>query len=134
MRLITDRPKALTGSFVLMGVTGDSMKQYACLFDTKDGKTYVEEMYWTMNVKGNEATARLKAIEDDEEWKAAYDFVTKKTTVFSPKKLRLALVTAGHRNVQQIDDVIENATFPYAMRKIDPLKSHKIMVDWKLPG
>src|SRR5687767_1952228 len=103
MRLVTDRPRALQGSFVLMGVLADGLKQYACMFDTSDGKMYVEEMYWTTNVHGNEATAHLREVEDQQEWKAAYTHATKKTTVFSPKKLRMALQVASNRNVRQLD-------------------------------
>jgi hypothetical protein len=120
MRLITDRPRALTGSFVLMGQVEDGLNQYACIFDTSNGKVYFEEMYWTTGVRGNEMTAKLKEIEDESEWKTVNKFVTRKTTILSPKKLRLALATAGHRGQRQIDSVINNENFPYAKREVNP--------------
>lgn len=120
MRLVTDRPKALSGSFVLMGIVEDSLNKYACIFDTSNGKIYFECMFWISNVKGNEYTAQLKEIDDDKEWALVNKFVTEKTTVLSPKKLRLALATAKSRGQRQIDAVINNENFPYAKRRVDP--------------
>jgi DNA replication protein DnaD len=126
MRLVTDRPTALSGSFVLMGIIEDGLNKYACVFDTSNGKMYFEEMYWTTNVKGNEATAHLREIGDDKEWAIVNGFVTKSTTILSPKKLRLALATAKHRGVKQIDAVLNAENFPYAKRKIDPATSYDL--------
>lgn len=121
MRLVTDRPKALSGSFVLMGIVEDSLSKYAVIFDTSNGKMYFESMYWNANgVKGNEYTAMLKEIEDDKEWALVNKFVTEKTTILSPKKLRLALATARQRGQRQIDAVLNSENFPYAKRKVDP--------------
>jgi hypothetical protein len=103
-----------------MGIVEDSLNKYACIFDTSNGKMYFENMYWTSNVKGNEYTAQLKEIDDDKEWALVNAFVTQKTTILSPKKLRLALATAKHRGQRQIDAVINAENFPYAKRKVDP--------------
>ena len=126
MRLVTDRPKALTGAFVLMGIVSDSSISYACLFNTSDGKTYIEEMWWSMGVGGNEATSNLREVSDDKEWQSVYDFVTKQTTIFSPKKLRMALNQAGTRGVSQIDSVLRSKDFPYVKRKVDPNNPLKV--------
>jgi len=122
MRLITDRPTAIPTSkvFVLMGVVEDTMKRYGCLLDVTSGKIYVEEMYWNIGVRGNEATALLKEVTVDEEWRSIYKFVTEKTTILSPKKLKMAIMIARQRGVKPtgIDELIAK-NYPYANRNVD---------------
>lgn len=125
MRLITDRPTMIPTSkaFILMGVIEDSMKRYGCLLDASNGKIYVEEMYWGVGVRGNEATAMLRSVDDEIEWTSVYKFVTEKTTVLSPKKLKQAIQIAKMRGVRPtgIDEIMAR-NYPYAHRKVDPTK------------
>lgn len=125
MRLITDRPTAIptAKSFILMGMVEDNMTRYACMLDASDGKVYIEHMVWGLGVKGNEATAHLTEVTNDEEWRAVYKFVTEKTTILSPKKLKQAMQIARQRGVRPsgIDELIAK-NYPYAHRKVDPKK------------
>lgn len=129
MRLITDRPDGVitAKNFVCMGVVEDNMKRYACLLDLSTGKIYIEEVFWTAGVRGNIVTAQLAEVADETEWKAVYRFVTEKTTILSPKKLRLAIQIGRSRGVTPagVDSVIRQ-NFPYAKRQIDETKKHEI--------
>ena len=119
MRLVTDRPMALKGKFMCMGVIKDGLRQFAGLFDTSTGNIYVEELYWTASgVKGNTMTANLRYLESDVEWQALYNFMTKKTTIFSPTKLRRILKTTASRGVIQLDRALKSDRFPYAPREV----------------
>ncbi len=118
MRLVTDRPMALKGKIMLMGVVQDGMRRFAGLFDASTGKIYVEEMYWSTGVRGNELTANLKYLDSDVEWQAVLNFMQKKTTVFSPTKLRRILKTTASRGVLQLDRGLKSDRFPYAPREV----------------
>ncbi len=123
MRLVTDRPTALKGKFILMGVVEDGMRRFAGLFDTSNGNIYVEEMYWEASgVRGNEMTARLRYLDSDVEWQAILNFIQKKTTIFSPTKLRRILRTTASRGVLQLDRALKSDRFPYAPREVTDKK------------
>lgn len=125
MRLVTDRPTAIPTSkvFVLMGVTEDSMTRYGCLLDASNGKIYIEELHWMNGVRGNEVSAHLKEVTNDKEWQMVYKFVTEKTTILSPRKLKQALSIAKQRGIRPsgIDELIAK-NYPYLNRKVDPSK------------
>lgn len=119
MHTITERPQALKDSFVLMGVLEGNLKQYGCLIDARNGRIFLEELWWTQGVRGNEATANLRTVENDEEWAMVYKFVTEKTTILSPRKLKQAIQLARSRGVRPLLDELIARNFPYANRKIN---------------
>jgi len=87
MQLVTDKPTGiLSTSFVCMGVVADAGKDYACLLDLNDGKLYLEEIHWGRGRILESAT--FHEVNNDKEWKELYSFVSAKTTIFSPRKIK----------------------------------------------
>lgn len=127
MRLITDRPVGLPSGkeFILMGVIEDAMVRYACLVNAATAQIHIEEIYWTRGIRGNEVTANLRSVDDDQEWKAVYRFVTEKTTILSPKKLKAAIQIARSRGVTPRLDEVVRQNYPYAHRQVDPSRTLK---------
>ena len=86
MKLITDRPNGLPGdTFILMGIITDSDKDYACMLQLSNKQLSIEEIHWGPGK--NIHTATLHQVDNDQEWRALYRFVTTSTTIFSPKKI-----------------------------------------------
>lgn len=87
---MTDSPFGLSGNdFVCMGMISDSSKEYACLLQIKTGQLYIEEIHWGPGHNIN--TATLHQVDNDKEWASLYSFVSKSTTIFSPKKVKHVL-------------------------------------------
>lgn len=92
MKVINSKPTSLSwvsppDKWVSMGVIRDSGKEYACILDVYDKQLYIEEIHWSVGEK-NLVTARLAQIDNDKEWVALYKFITEKTDIFSPKKVK----------------------------------------------
>ena len=87
MRVISDQPDGIMSTnFILMGIISEAGIDYACLMDYKTGNLYIEEIHWGPGRNIYKAT--LHWIKDDETWKKLFDFVTKNTTIFSPRKIK----------------------------------------------
>jgi len=85
MRLISDKPYGIKGEFVCMGIVNDSGKDYIAMLDLETERLYVEELHWG---KGkNVYTSTFHFIDDEKEWNRVYTWISKNTTIFSPKKL-----------------------------------------------
>ena len=86
MKLVTDKPQGLPwNDFILMGIISDSNKDYGCLLQLSTKQIFIEEIHWGPG--RNIYTATLHQIDNDKEWASLISFVTKSTTIFSPKKM-----------------------------------------------
>ena len=71
-------------SFIKLGSVKDGLKEYLIFFDQRTRKVYIEEI-WRVNLQTAYVTP--KAIEDDMEWYAVYNFVKNETLILDKKRL-----------------------------------------------
>jgi hypothetical protein len=93
MELKTDQPFGLQKNFIGMGIVTDSDKDYICILQLDTGQMYIEEIHWGRGENIHLAT--LHQIEDDEEWKMLWRFISEKTTIFSPIKINMLRENPG---------------------------------------
>ena len=75
--------------FIRLGIIKDDFKRYIVFIDPVEGKIYIEEI-WAKRF-GTNFEMYLRKIENDEEWKTVFEYITTKTTILSKKRLKKLL-------------------------------------------
>ena len=101
MRTINEKLESFTtptGTYLKLGLIMDGIIRYFVFTSLKTGKIYIEQVYTTNdNINIGSFIVNLKQIDNEEEWKTIFKYVTTQTTILSEKRLNKIFGVVPHK-------------------------------------